>query len=125
MVWQKKPYKHMHLVMTIHIKDKNMSEVESKEVVEVVEDCCGNSEEVVELIYTNDTYRVEKIGLKIPDASTVYIYGVYHNEYNVLELETNILAKALNTADELQTAVDTFFQGKAFEVKSDSSVITS
>lgn len=65
------------------------------------------------VIYSNDTYRVEKIGLETEPA-VVFIYGVYHNTYDVLEVETNILAKALNSADELDAAVSTFFQGKAF-----------
>ena len=93
-----------------------MSKVESTETM------VGNTE-VQEVIYSNDTYRVEKIGLNT-SGSVVYIYGVYHNEYNVLELETNILAKALNSADELDTAVSTFFQGKAFDnVGSDKKLI--
>ena len=82
--------------------------------------CRGNTNKQ-EVIYSNDGYRVEKIGIKTPD-EVVYIYGVYSNTYGVLEVETPILAKALNTADELDQAVTTFFQSKAFEPKSDSVI---
>ena len=75
-----------------------------------------------EVIYTNDAYRVEKIGIKT-DEDLVFIYGVYSNTYGVLEVETTILAKALNTADDLEKAVATFYQSKAFDVEADSKVI--
>ena len=67
-----------------------------------------------EVIYTNDAYRVEKIGIKT-DEDLVFIYGVYSNTYGVLEVETTILAKALNTADDLEEAVSKFYQSKAFD----------
>ena len=78
--------------------------------------CCdkdtqGNTEQ--EIIYTNDAYRVEKIGIKTSE-DLIYVYGVYSNTYGVLEVETTILAKALNTADDLEKAVATFHQNKAF-----------
>jgi len=81
------------------------------------EKCCGGSASSntnQEVIYTNDAYRVEKIGIKT-DEDIVFIYGVYSNAFGVLEVETTILAKALNTADDLEKAVDTFYQSKAFE----------
>lgn len=78
-----------------------------------VKECSGNNEEQ-EIIYTNDDYRVEKIQIKTGD-ELMSIYGVFSNTYGVLELETTILAKALNTCDELSTAVSTFFQSKAFD----------
>ncbi len=87
-----------------------MSDIESK-----MTDCCGNSSKDVdnEVIYTNDNYRVEKISL-VSNEETNFLYGIYNNEYNVLEVETRVLAQALNTADELDTAISAFFQGKAF-----------
>jgi len=81
---------------------------------ETVEVCCGNNGEQ-EVIYSNDGYRVEKIELNIGVDEKTYLYGVYSNTYGVLEVETPILAKALNTADELDTAVSAFFQSKAFD----------
>ena len=79
-------------------------------------ECCadGNCGEP-EVIYSNDTYRVEKVGISDGE-NTVYQYAVIHNIYNVMEVESLILAQALNTCDELESAVNTFFQGKAFEV---------
>ena len=84
----------------------------------------GNTEEQ-EIIYSNDGYRVEKIGIDTGTGEVIYIYGVFSNTYGVLEVETPILAKALNTADELDTAVNSFFQSKAFEVKEDSVIASS
>ena len=69
-----------------------------------------------EVIYTNDSYRVEKIGIKQGE-DLHFTYAVYNNEYGVMEIETSILAKALNTCDELENAVNAFFQSKAFNVK--------
>lgn len=66
-----------------------------------------------EVIYANDTYRVEKVGISDGENIT-YQYAVINNDYGVMEVETLILAQALNTADELEQAVNTFFQTKAF-----------
>jgi len=84
-----------------------------------------SNKEEKEVIYTNDSYRVEKIGIKV-DSDIHYTYAVYNNAHGVMEVETSILAKALNTADELETAVNTFFQSKAFEnIIPDSVIETS
>jgi len=82
----------------------------------------SNKEDGKEVIYTNDGYRVEKIGIKSGD-ELVLIYGVYSNTYGVLELETTVLAKALHTADELDTAVTSFFQSKAFDNLGSENII--
>ena len=89
------------------------------------EACCeGNKCDEPEVIYTNDSYRVELIKLAVSAEDYTYLYGVYNNTYNVLEIETPILAKALNSADELESAVNTFFQGKSFD-KSDKLIETA
>ena len=70
----------------------------------------GNKPEA-EVVYTNDTYRVEKVG--ISDGENIeYIYAVISNIYGVHEVETKIMAQALNTADELEAAVNQFYQDK-------------
>ena len=68
-----------------------------------------------EIIYANDTYRVELLGIKVEGGDPISIYGVFNITHNVLEVETNILAKALNSADELEVAVNKFFQDKTFD----------
>lgn len=93
----------------INMKNEDNNMVEDTNKQESV--CCGAKE----VIYSNDAYRVEKITLPISEDKSVAVYGVYSNDYGVLEVETTILAKALNSADELETAVNTFFQGKAFD----------
>ena len=90
---------------------------------ENTETCCGNKGEQ-EVIYSNDGYRVEKIIIQVNNEETP-IYGVYNTTYEVLELETTILAKALNTADELDNAVSTFFQSKAFDNLGEDTVIAT
>lgn len=64
-----------------------------------------------EVIYTNDGYRVEKIGID-SDGTVEFKYAVINNIYGIYEVETTILAQALNTADELESAVNAFFQLK-------------
>lgn len=65
-----------------------------------------------EVIYTNDGYRVEKIGIDDGEGTIMYSYAVINNVYGVYEVETRILAQALNTCDELEHAVNVFFQSK-------------
>jgi len=89
----------------------------STETMKKTECCEGNSCDEQEIIYSNDGYRVEKIKLQTGTESFTYLYGVYSNTYNVLEVETPILAKALNSADELETAVNIFFQSHSFDSK--------
>lgn len=84
-----------------------------------------DNKDVQEVIYSNDAYRVELIELQVSEDNTAYLYGVYNNDYNVLEVETPLLAKALNSADELETAVNTFFQSKSFDNVSSSPVIAT
>jgi len=98
-----------------------MSEDTKEEACCEDETCKGNDGEQ-EVIYSNDGYRVEKISLQTGMDQYQYLYGVYSNTYGVLELETPILAKALNSADELEAAVNAFFQSKSFDVKSDSVI---
>ena len=88
-----------------------------------IEGCCEGNEGEQEVIYTNDAYRVEKIQLQTGVEQYQYLYGVYSNTYGVLEIETPILAKALNSADELEAAVNAFFQSKSFGTTSDAKVI--
>ena len=91
-------------------KAENSTEVEQDVTMEVD----GNTGEQ-EVIYSNDGYRVEKIALPTGVDTFTYLYGVYSNTYGVLEVETPMLAKALNYADELDVAVSSFFQSKSFD----------
>lgn len=82
-----------------------------------------SNESEPEVIYGNDAYRVEKIGVNT-DGNVEFKYAVINNEWNVTEIETKILAQALNDCDELQKAIDKFFQSKAFELDAiDATVI--
>lgn len=60
-----------------------------------------------EVLYTNSQYRVEIIVLE-----NVPKYGIYNNDSGVLEADTLIYPQALNSADELEAAVNSFFESK-------------
>lgn len=78
-----------------------------------------------EVIYTNDNYRVEKVGIEEGEVIT-YLYGIINNTYGVMEVETKVLAQALNDAESLSDAVTKFFQDKAFDnVGSDPVIATA
>ncbi len=61
----------------------------------------------VEVLYENTRYRVEVIVL-----DDVHKYAIYNSETGVLEANTPIYPQALNSADELELAVNKFFESK-------------
>ena len=77
-----------------------------------------------EIVYENNYYRVEKIGIKKGE-EIEYLYGVFNKEYNVLEIELQVLIQALKAADEINDALESFWKTKAFDVKPNSKVIES
>ena len=78
-----------------------------------------------EVVYSNDTYRVEKVGVKSSPDDIEYRYGVINNEYNVIEVETPILIQALKSADELEVEINKFYQEKSFESVGKSDIVTA